>query len=78
MMKLYVPGRESQKRVTILLKMTKIQSVNVIAAVRGVLVNGWSEELASEVYDVDGSNLKRALSRINEIIGYHNQLNEER
>jgi len=77
-MKLYVPGRESQKRVTILLKMTKIQSVNVIAAVRGVLVNGWSEELASEVYDVDGSNLKRALSRINEIIGYHNQLNEER
>ena len=78
MMKLYVPGRESQKRVTILLKMTKIQSVNIIAAVRGVLVNGWSEELASEVYDVDGSNLKRALSRINEIIGYHNQLNEER
>ena len=77
-MKLYVPGRESQKRVTILLKMTKIQSVNVIAAVRGVLVNGWSEELASEVYDVDGSNLKRALNRINEIIGYHNQLNEER
>jgi len=77
-MKLYVPGRESQKRVTILLKMTKIQSVNIIAAVRGVLVNGWSEELASEVYDVDGSNLKRALSRINEIIGYHNQLNEER
>ena len=51
-MKLYVAGRESDKRVSILLKMTKITSVNVIAAIRSHMVKGWTEELASFTYDV--------------------------
>ena len=75
-MKLYVAGCESDQCVSLLLKMTKITSVNVIAAIRSHLVKGYTEELASFTYDVDLSNLKRALKRINEIINLHNQLND--
>lgn len=77
-MKLYVPGSESPKRVALLLKMTKISSPNIIAAITMHLVNGADEALAAYSYDVDISNLRRALTRINEIIGYHNQLIETR
>ena len=75
-MKLYVPGRESDKRVRILIKLTKITSNDIIAALRAHLVKGWTEELAAYTYDVDISNLKRALRRINDVIGLHNQLSD--
>jgi hypothetical protein len=77
-MKLYVPGSESKERVAVLLKMTKISSVSVIAALYDHLTKGSTEELAAYMYDVDLSNLKRALKRINQMIDYHNQLTELR
>ena len=75
-MRLYVAGCESDKRVVLLIKMTKISSLNIIAALRAHLVKGWSQELSSFTYDIDLSNLKRALDRINDVIGLHNQLSD--
>ena len=64
-MNVLLAGSESQERVELLLKLTKISEQHA-KAISMHLVTGVSEDYAAGVYSVNKSNLSRSLKALNE------------
>ena len=64
-----VRGGESKERVKLLLKLTRVNSENVVDAIIDHLCTGHSENHSSVVNDITQSNFNRAMSRLNEVAG---------
>ena len=65
-MKMLVRGFEPEKRVKLILRLTKIGSENIKTALIDHLSNGFSENDAAMLNDVPQQNFNRAFKRINE------------
>jgi len=68
-MKMLVRGLECQKRVDLLISLTRMSSETQKQAIIDHLVKGRSETQAAILNDVSQSNFNRAISRLNEIAG---------
>jgi len=68
-MKMLVRGLECQKRVELLISLTRMSSEAQKQAIIDHLVKGRSETQAALFNDVSQSNFNRAISRLNEIAG---------
>lgn len=60
-------GMESNERVSLLLKLTKISSEDVIAAIYHHLCNGVTTEHAAIIHDIKPGQLSRAMTKLNAI-----------
>lgn len=68
-MKMLVRGLECQKRVELLISLTRMSSETQKQAIIDHLVKGRSDTEAALLNDVSQSNFNRAISRLNEIAG---------
>jgi len=68
-MKMLVRGLEKQKRVELLISLTRMSSETQKQAIIDHLVKGRSDTEAAFLNDVSQSNFNRAISRLNEIAG---------
>jgi hypothetical protein len=66
-MKYLIRGGESAERMSLLLQLTRIDSVEVIEALKHHYVDGISTKNAAQVNGITESNLSRAITRINEV-----------
>ncbi|WP_351122691.1 PapB/FocB family fimbrial expression transcriptional regulator [Shewanella sp. T24-MNA-CIBAN-0130] len=66
-MKYLIPGGEPAERMALLLQLTRIDSVEVIEALKHHYVDGISAKNAAQVNGITESNLSRAITRINEV-----------
>lgn len=64
-----VRGGESKERVKLLLKLTRVNSENVVDAIIDHLFTGHSESHSAALNDITQSNFNRAMSRLNEVAG---------
>ena len=69
-------GKETKKKISLLLKLTKIKSEPVQGAIKAHLVQGFSEKDAYIINGVSQSNFNRAMVRLNEVAGIFEQLEE--
>jgi predicted DNA-binding protein (UPF0251 family) len=66
-MKYLIQGGEPAERLQLLLRLTRIDSVEVIEALRSHYIDGLSKSNAAAVNCIEKSNLTRAIQRINEV-----------
>lgn len=66
-MKVLIKGEESELRVNLLFKLTRLDSENVKSALKDYLVKGYEPDDAAMLNDVKQQNFNRALKRLNEI-----------
>ena len=71
-----VQGQESEKRVSLLLELTRIDSDEVRQALRGHLTDGMSLKDAPMLSGIKQQNFNRALKRLNEIAATVEQIKE--
>jgi hypothetical protein len=66
-MKVLVRGVESESRVTLMFKLTRLDSENVKSALMDYLVKGYEPNDAALLNGVKQQNFNRALKRLNDI-----------
>ena len=71
-----IAGGESKERLSLLLKLTRVDSDILKDAIFDHLVKGHSESSAAALNGVTQSNLARAVKRLNEIAGTIEQVKE--
>jgi DNA polymerase III delta prime subunit len=60
----FLPGCEKPERLELLLKLVGLKSESVIEALTRHLVNGLNESAAAAICQVDDSNFRRALAKL--------------
>ncbi|MCJ8350537.1 PapB/FocB family fimbrial expression transcriptional regulator [Moritella sp.] len=75
-MKFLTKGLEPEKRINLLLQLTKIGSENIKSALVDHLTKGLAENDAAMLNDVSQQNFNRALKRLNGVAGVVEQIKE--
>lgn len=68
-MKSLVCGAESRERIELLISLTSIKSEGIKEALKNHYVNGMSESAAAAFEDVQQSNVKAAMLRLEKVAG---------
>ena len=69
-----IPGSENKKIIYLLIKITRINSIELVEGIDDHFVNGLSVSECAVKYNVDRSNLYRMKRRIEMIDNYYDQI----
>lgn len=72
-----IQGQESEAKIDLLLKLTKINSEDKINALKFHLVRGYSAPMAYGVCDVKQQNFDSSLRQLNRVYSIHEKLKDE-
>ncbi len=76
-MKYLLSGGESERRVDLLISLTKMDSENTISAIHDHLVKGYKDTDAAHLNDVKLPNFNRAMTRLNNVASIVEKIKNE-
>ena len=71
-----IQGQESEKKIDLLLTLTRINSTDKINALKLHLVRGYPASMAYGLCDVKQQNFRLSLEALNQVYAVHEQLKE--